>query len=551
MLMGHNSGNVFAPRYYQTEAVDAIFNSLASSTDHCPLVLMPTGTGKSVVIGNFIYQLLQAWPNRRAIVGTHSKELVKQNAAKLESIWPGAPIGIHSEGLKRRDVEQPIIYGGIQSMIAKVNDFPPTDVLFIDEAQAVSDNTETEWLAFIQALRNKNKWLRVIGTTATGYRMGLGMLTNGPIFNDICYDITSLEAFNKLVAEGYLKPLISPKTQIHINSDGIKTASNGDYVQAQAEKAAMAVTWEAVQDAVYRFASNRHTWLVFAGGIEHAEQTVKMFQALGISACCVHSGNKQFPLKAEEADKRLEDFIAGKYQVCVNYGKLTTGFDLPRIDLIMMLRLTKSTVLWVQMLGRGTRPFDGDYLFPATPNCLVLDYARNIEKLGPINDPVIPRKKGEGSGEAPIKICDCCGSYNHISARWCIGCGEEFEFAVKVTQNADHNNEPLRDLTPIYEWFDVQRVFYRRHVSKEKGLASLNVAYTVHGRTLPINEYIGIESIGRRRAEAEQWWMRRHPAECPTTIDEALRYQSFLRTPKRIQVWTNTQFPRIEREEYE
>lgn len=544
------SGIAYPPRYYQSDAVGAIFDYFNNQGGRGnPLILMPTGTGKSIVIALFVFLVMQYWPGQRIIIGTHSKELVKQNGKKLAEMWPGAPMGIHSEGLKQRDVSQPVIYGGIQSMIANVTAFGHRDLLIIDEAQMVGDK-ESEWLAFIAGLRVINPRLKVIGLTATGFRMGLGMLTNGPIFTDIIYDLTSLESFNRLVAEGYLAHLISPKLAIGIDDRGIKTASNGDYNQSQAEKAAMKVTREAILDASkYRF--NRHSWLVFSGGIEHAERTAYMLNEIGIRACAVHSGNKEFPMKAKEADERLEAYMRGEYQACVNYGKLTTGFDHPAIDLIMMLRLTKSAVLWVQMLGRGTRPFGGDGFFPPKANTLVLDYARNIEKLGPINDPVIPRKKGEGSGEAPIKVCDCCGGYNHISARWCVVCGEEFEFSVKVKKTADHTNEPLRDATPELEYFEVERAFYRRHVSSQSGLASLCVSYTVKGRMQPIVEYVHIESEGSRRGHAEQWWMKRTHLECPTTISQALDMQLALRTPARLLVHSNTKFPSIERVEYD
>lgn len=552
MNLALNSSTSFLidPRYYQWDAVNAVFSYFNEQGKRGnPLVLMPTGTGKSVVLALLVFLIMQRWPGQRLIMGTHSKELVRQNAKKLEEMWPGVPLGIHSDGLKKRDVSQPIIYGGIQSMIANPLAFGWRDILFVDEAHNISASDETQWLMFIAALRSINPKLKVVGFTATGYRMGLGWLTNGPIFTDVCFDLTSLEAFNRLLAEGWLSPLISPRTAIEISRQDVKTASNGDYVQKDAEKAALKVTWEALQDAA-RYKESRHTWLVFAGGIEHAEKSASMLRELGISAIAVHSGNKDYPLSTIEADQRLADYKAGKYQACVNYGKLTTGFDHPQIDLIIMLRLTKSTVLWVQMLGRGTRPFDGNYYLPRKSNCLLLDYARNIETLGPINDPVIPRRKGEGNGDVPIKICDCCGAYNHISARTCVSCGEEFEFAVKIKKAADERNEPLRDVTPVYEEFEVWRVFYRRHTSKQK-LDSLCVSYSVKDRTLPITEWVQIESGGRARAEAEQWWMQRSSEPCPNSIDEALRVQSSLRVPSKILVHTNIQFPRVVRCEYE
>lgn len=556
--MGHNGGpalNIIAPRqvltlrYYQREAIDSIYNYFATMKGN-PIVAMPTGTGKSVVIGGFAYEVLQRWPGQRLLMATHVKELISQNASKLQDIWPGAPYGIYSAGLKQRDVDHPIIYGGVASMVVNPALFGWRDLLLVDECHLIGKNDAAMYNLFIAGLRNINPKLKVVGFTATGYRQGMGYLTNGDLFTDFCYDITGMEAFNRLIVEGYLAMLISPRTEIGIDSRGVHTSSTGDYVQHEAEAAAMRVTWEALNDAA-KYKHNRHSWLVFAGGIEHAEATVQMLRALGISACAVHGGNKQHPMTSKQRDQNLADFKAGKYQACVNYNVLTTGFDHPPVDLIVVLRLTKSVVLWVQMLGRGTRPFHGNEIFPPKSNCLVLDYARNIEKLGPVNDPVIPRPKGQGAGEAPIKVCEECGGYNHISARFCVQCGNEFEFAVKIKKDADVINEPIRDMEPIYERFKVTRVMYRRHHSTHSGLDSLAAVYTVEGRLLPFTEYIPIESAGRARARAENWWSSRVATDCPLTINEALQQQSMLRTPTVLTVWTNIKYPEIVRVDYD
>ena len=147
----------------------------------------------------------------------------------------------------------------------------------------------------------------------------------------------------------------------------------------------------------------------------------------------------------DDRDSAILGFKSGKYQAIVNYGVLTTGFDFPEIDMIAVLRPTKSSGLWVQMLGRGTRPVYGDN-FDLTlrdgrleairngdaPNCLVLDFARNTERLGPINDPVMPNPKGKGKGgEAPVKLCPHCNSYNHASATICSFCGGEMPRTLK------------------------------------------------------------------------------------------------------------------------
>lgn len=548
-MIGHNGGPALELRYYQREAIDSIYNYFATQKGN-PIVAMPTGTGKSVVIGGFAYEVLNRWPGQRLMVATHVKELVQQNAAKLEQMWNGAPYGIFSAGLNQRDISQPIIYGGVASMVKNPLLFGHRDLLLVDECHLIGKSEAAIYNVLITGLRNINPKLKVIGFTATGYRMGMGYLTNGDLFTDFCYDITGIEAFNRLIVEGYLALLISPRTAIGIDATGVHTASNGDYVQGEAEKAAMKVTWDALNDAA-KYKHNRHSWLVFAGGIEHAETIVQMLRQLGISACAVHGGNKQFPMTGKQRDKNLADFKAGKYQACVNYGVLTTGFDHPPIDLIVMLRLTKSTVLWVQMLGRGTRPFAGDNIFPPKQNCLLLDYARNIEKLGPVNDPVIPRPKGSGGGEVPIKVCEECGGYNHISARFCVQCGTEFEFEVKIHKTADQSQEPVRDLTPVYERFYVTRTMYRRHTSKASGLDCLAAVYSVQGRLLPFTEYISIEGTGRARDRAEQWWATRSSEPCPHSINEALLHQGLLRSPTMLTVWTNVKYPEIVRFDYD
>jgi len=548
-MIGHNSGATIQRRYYQDDAVQSVYDYFRDRKGN-PIVAMPTGTGKSVVIARLAYSILQNWPGQRLIMATHVKELIRQNANKLEEVWPGAPYGIYSAGLSQKDVDQPIIYGGIASMIKNVALFGHRDLLFVDECHLIGKSEAALYNIFIAGLKLINPKLKVIGFTATGYRTGMGYLTNGDLFTDFCYDITGMEAFNRLIAEGFISLLISPRTEIGISAQGVHTASNGDYVQKEAESAAMRVTWEALQDAA-KYKHTRHSWLVFAGGIEHAETTVQMLRALGISAVAVHGGNKQYPMTGKQRDQNLEDFKAGKYQVCVNYNVLTTGFDHPPVDLIIILRLTKSVVLWVQMLGRGTRPFKGNEIFPPKLNCLVLDYARNTEKLGPINDPVIPRPKGQGAGEAPIKVCEECGGYNHISARFCVQCGNEFEFAVKIKQTADFDHEPVRDMTPVYERYYVQGVFYYRHVSKSSGMASLGVKYLVRGQVQPFTEWVQIEGQARSRRSAEDWWATRAATPCPDTIEQALKEQSLLRTPTMITVHTNTNWPSIVRCDYD
>jgi DNA repair protein RadD len=190
------------------------------------------------------------------------------------------------------------------------------------------------------------------------------------------------------------------------------------------------ITYRALTEAV-QIGQSRRSWTAFASGIDHAIHIAEMLRGtFGIDAAEVHS-----KMPDKERDRRIEAYKRGELRCIVNKDILTTGFDHPPIDLILMLRPTMSTGLWVQMLGRGTRPYDpaiNGYLpgFPTKKfDCCVLDYAGNTRRLGPINDPVIPKPKGKGrAGDAPVKICDACGAYNHTSARFCLVCNNEFTF---------------------------------------------------------------------------------------------------------------------------
>jgi DNA repair protein RadD len=535
-------------RYYQNDAIEAIFQYFEWAQGN-PVVAMPTGTGKSLVIGGFIQRVLQRWPGQRFIMATHVKELIRQNAEELKLIFPGAPIGIHSAGLSARDYMQPIIYGGIASMVNNAHLFGHRDLLLIDEAHLVGKSDEALYAEFIRVLKLINPYLKVIGFTATPYRMGMGLLTNGPLFTHICYDNTRLESFNRLIAEGYLAMLIPQRTAVEVDVSGLKTNStNGDYTQTAMEERVSAITDAAIQETV-KYANSRHSWLVFAAGVKNAEMVAARYCELGARAVAIHGGTKEFPLASKERDRRIEDYKAGKYQIAVNYNVLTTGFNHKPVDLIVMLRATKSVPLWVQMLGRGTRPFAGDDLFPAKGNCLVMDFAGNTGRLGPINDPIIPGKKGEGGGDAPVKVCEECGTYNHISARYCIGCGAEFEFLEKTTASAS-KLDVIRDVTPTYEDLYVSRVYYRRNKpgkNSTTGLETMRVEYYIADGQRVINEFVPIEHSGAARNRAVNWWAQRSATDCPHTIGDALNRVTELRVPKMITVLTSAKHPQVER----
>jgi len=549
-------------RPYQTDGLDAIWNYFQSGNIGNPVLAWPTGTGKSVVPAIFIESVMRLWPTQRFLMITHVKELIQQNYNVLLKVWFNAPVGIYSAGLKQKDYAHSIVYGGIQSMIKNPMQFGFRDIIFIDEAHLISQEDSSMYLTFIAAMKLINPNLKVIGLTATPFRMGQGYITDGGLFTDIVHDLTSMDNFNKLISDGYLAPLIPLRTKTELNVNEV-SVQKGEFVASSLQKAVdkQEITFQGLREVVDAGA-NRNAWLLFASGIEHAEHIAEMLGSFGIDCAPIHSKRP-----SNYNDDAINAFKSGELKSLVNYGKLTTGFDYPSIDLIGMFRPTLSVPLWIQMLGRGTRP-----VYPAgmpletveqrleairsshKQNCLVMDFARNTPRLGPINDPQIPRKKGEGQGEVPIKICDNCGAYNHTRVQFCCQCGNEFEFKIKIkakagTEELIRTNDKIE--TPIIELFDVDRVSYNRHIKidrKTKTALSapmIKVQYMCGLRTF--NEWVLMQGTGLNLHRAHEWWRMRTKENIPATTDEALSRLSELRVPRKIEVHVNLKYPEIKR----
>ncbi len=516
-------------RYYQEEAIDSIYQYLSTQPGN-PIVALPTGTGKSVVIAAWCRLVTEHYPTQRILVATHVKELIQQNHEKLIANWPTAPAGIYSASVGRRDIA-PITFVGIQTVAKRFGEFGKVDLLLIDECHLVGDGQNTQYLQFITGLKLANPHLRVIGLTATPYRLGMGMITDGGIFSDVCYDLTERQSFNRLVAQGFIAPLVCRKTTTELAVSAVHKQA-GEYVQKELQDAVdkAPITAAALKEAV-DLASDRKHWLVFAAGIKHANNIAHMLNLMGVPSIVV-SGD----MPKKQREQALLKYKNGEYRAVINNNVLTTGFDFPSIDLIVMLRPTSSPGLWVQMLGRGTRPAEGK------SNCLVLDFAGNTRRLGPINDPVIPRKKSKGGGgTAPVRICPNCATSTRASVRVCEGCGHEFATVIKIEATASLQKVVADELPQIVN-FKVDSVIYREHVKSGKP-TSLRVTYVCGLRRF--DEWICLEHESYAGHRAKLWWEERAKKPSPTSVVDALTRIDEIAQPAHIRVWINTKYPEV------
>lgn len=589
-------------RWYQEEAVESLFNFFDKPQNGGlgpdgfpvqanPIVALPTGTGKSVVIAEFFKRALIRYPQTRGIMATHVKQLITQNAEKMRAVWPNAPMGIYSAGLKQKDIIQPIIFGGIKSMVGKYPLFGYRDFAVVDEGHLISPNDDTNYIKFFDELKygidydrdkglnqqllqrafanpNCNPFLKIILLTATPYRHGLGHMTNGQIATHTAYNLCTIEGFSRLMAEGYLCPLVTKKALTEFDMSGVSVGRD-DYNQTAAENAVDKdeITFACLKELV-EFGANRRCGLIFASGVKHAVHICEMMNSIFGQECVViHSNTKDFPRTDKENDDALQAWLKGEAKWAVNMNSLTTGVDNPMVDIIGAMRATISTGLWVQMLGRGTRPlyapgydledFNSRWaaiMAGGKQNCLVLDFAGNTRRLGPVNDPVIPKPKGQGApGDAPVWICPedagGCGAYNHASAPECIVCGFLHEFATKLNRTAG-NQEIMRSDVPQVEVFNVTRVVYKAYETKATGRRMIQVAYYCEGlRTfyefVTVEPKAGSDKLDYPAKKGRDWFRQRFPSEPPETNDEVLSVMSDLRMPKQIRVWVNKQYPEV------
>jgi DNA repair protein RadD len=524
------------PRDYQQQAIDSVFDYLHRRKGN-PLVCAPTGSGKSVVLSGVIKEAFASFPDVRIMMLTHVKELIQQNHAAFCRLAPDLAhrTGILSAGLGRREHGAQFLFAGVQSTHKKAQQVGRVDLVIVDECHMIPHTGTGMYRSLLSGLWAINPDIRVIGLTATPYRLNGGMLCQGKgkLFDSICYDIDVL----MLIKRGYLSPLISQNGATEYDTSGIKERG-GDFVQSdlahaiEADDAKTALACEEIVNLGNE--QGRRSWLVFCSSVKHAEQVQGNLAALGVHSEVI-TGDTD---KGKRA-RVIDSFRSASLRCIVNVNVLTTGFDAPATDLVALLRPTKSPGLYVQMLGRGMRIAEGK------ENALVLDFGGNIDRHGPINDVKMPKQPGRG-GQSVVKDCPRC-HYEGIPAgkRVCPECDYEFPPPeVKVNTKAS-NSKVIREGVDAGTWLKVKTVWYKRHTKKGKP-DSMRVEYW-GGVVKLASEWICIEHDGFAQKKAIQWFDDRLGQDdyVPADVAEALDRRAEYKRPARIRVMESNGYDRI------
>lgn len=524
-------------RDYQQQALQAIWDHL----DRHVAASLPTGSGKSHIIAELCRRALQEFPGTRILVVAHVKELLEQNAEKITLHWPLAPVGIYCAGLRSRQIDA-ITVASIQSVYDIGDRLGVFDIVIVDEAHRIPHGD----CGMYHTLFKSQPQAKIVGLTATPYRLGGGLIHQG---NDALFDELVCEIkTGDLIEQGYLARIRSRRGSHQADLRGVHTRA-GEFVADEMANAfdQEALTHAVVQD-ILKHAAGRTSIMVFCCSVAHCHHVAGALRAAGEASVRVVTGETP-------AWDRADTIAAFKARACralVNCDVLTTGFDAPNTDCIVLLRATKSPGLYVQIIGRGLRKAAGK------DDCLLLDYGGNVERHGPI-DSVTAARVEKGENPPPMKLCPTCGDLIPAPAKVCPNCQHVFTAEAeprKPTHGLEATTaDPLR---PTVTRFRVVDVRYARHRKAGKP-DSLRVTYDVvsedalspllrllHGSS--ISEWVCFEHPGFARQKAEDWACRRGVFPAPKTVADALACSFAM--PAFITVRQNGHFPEILRHEF-
>lgn len=496
-------------RDYQQEAVDSFFLEAKNTTATRTLISAPTASGKSLIIAEITRRVVSC-PGHNVLILQHRKELIEQNASELQAL--GCNVALYSAGLGQKNTGT-VTLAGIQSIYKSAYRLPSISLAIIDEAHLLSPTDDSMYQRLLKDLLDRNPKLKLLGLTATPYRMKTGSLVdNDSLFSSICYKIP----MQRLIREGYLCPVKSKVAKESIDTSDIKLRS-GEYILNDAALKFDATKSMAVIREIDRLAPDRKSVLVFCSTVAHAEFFTKLLNQQGKTADYIVADTLL-------RDQIIKRFKAGEIQYLVNVDTLTTGFNATNIDCLVLLRPTQSPGLYVQCIGRGMR------IHPGKKDCLVLDFAGNIERHGPVDLVEIRKKVRRIDGEyieseemdkAPVKVCPACLAAIHPRKMTCPECLYEFD----PTENHGIKASTKEILSEVVDVaHEVEAVSYSIHKKLNKP-PIFKITYEL-GMAQVVYEYLCFEHGGFASEKAKQIWKRHavNPSLVPTTSQEALFY---------------------------
>ena len=527
-------------RPYQTEALTSVLSAMRD--ERFILLQAATGAGKTILFSELIRRCMMEYSMRIGVVA-HREVLVRQARDKLLKVWPegAGSIGMACASAEKQvDVEAPVVIGSPQTLVSRLGVMPPLHLLIVDECHRVPPrNEKSQYRELIERLTGYYPQLRVLGVTATPYRLGHGM-----IYGDLCRPgaknwwerLHCSIGISALQEQGFLVPLRAKEAEdIDAELEGVRT-DKGEFNMADLSglmerdiHVGSAVTaWE-------QYGEGRRHVVAFAVTISHAEKLAAAFRARGIEAGCVHSG-----MAAGDRRAALDAFERGETRVICNVGVLTEGWDCTAVDCMLLCRPTLSPALYVQMIGRGLRPH------PGKEDCLVLDLSGNCRRHGDPAHPLVDIPSGRRDRkkkEDRMKTCARCTGLCPPDAAICPACGWTFP-APESSSVAEHAINAAVTMTDVRFGAHVAEVLQVippvAHISRAGNIMlKLTLLCALPGRApIMVHQFMDIEGMGSPygQSRARILWRRLAGTEPPETVTEARERAGELEIPDYVEL---------------
>ncbi len=539
---------MYTLRPYQADSVKAVIHYFRQHSTPAVIVL-PTGAGKSLVIAE-----LARLAKGRVLVLAHVKELVEQNHAKYEGY--GLKGAIFSAGLGRKETDQQVVFASVQSVVRNLDAFKNQfSLLVIDECHRVPDDKSSSYQKVITHLLELNPGMKVLGLTATPYRLGMGWIyqyhTRGLVRSEeprfFRYCIFELP-IRYLLDEGFLTPArLIDAPVLSYDFSQLKPANTGRYKESEMDlviEQSKRATPQIVQQII-QLAADKQGVMVFAATVRHAQEILGLLPQ-GESDIVI--GDTPSP----ERDAIIQRFKQRDLKFLVNVSVLTTGFDAPHVDLIAILRPTESVSLYQQIVGRGLR------LSPGKTECLVLDYAGNTYDL---YQPEVGDPKPDSDSEIITIPCPACGFNNNFwgkldnngfliehygrrcqgyftdeetgerehcgyrfRAKYCGECGADNDIAARICHECDATlvdpDKKLKEALNLKDALVFECLDMDLSVLKDdKGKSQLKVTYRGENNA-QVHEFWSL-TTAKQKATFKERFVRPHLADKHRPFDEA------------------------------
>jgi DNA repair protein RadD len=517
-------------RPYQALALDLVLK--ACLEERYLLLQAGTGAGKTILFSRLIQTLIESYDMRVAVIA-HREILVRQAHDKLLKVWPEGreSVGIACASVSSKaELDRPVLIASPQTLVNRLESMrEPIHFLIVDECHRMPPpDVESQYALLLRKMEQVYPELRVLGVTATPYRLGHGFIYGDRAKRENWWTKLHCQvSIHNLQVGGFLVPYRAKQAEdITADLQGVKL-SGGDFNLLDLEGVmTKEIHISSAVKAVQEHGQDRRAVVVFCATILHAETVAKAFTAAGFSAGCVHS-----KMDPDSRRANLAAFDSGRLHVVCNVGVLTEGWDSTGVDCIVLCRPTKSPALYVQMIGRGLRPHEGK------TDCLILDLSGNCMLHGDPNDPVVNVPGEPKDMPPPTKACPECQELVHISLMECPACGYLWPKPEVVEAKPKHlvDVDFVKPAGPAGGRYPVRGWSMEEYVSRAGNrMAKLSIKLDSGGIIpLHVNHFLDFDGeaseYGQRKAW--EWWNRRIPEnfhdqlETPS-VEEAIAYAS-------------------------